>query len=90
LTEAVRRVVMKVLNEGQWDRSVRMLVGIVLVVAGWMLALNTLGVALFVIGAIAFGTGIVGWCPAYTLFGVSTVKTAAGHCPHCETGHHQN
>ncbi len=79
---------MKVLNEGQWDRSVRMLVGIVLVVAGWMLALNTLGVALFVIGLTAFGTGIVGWCPAYMLFGISTVKTPAGHCPSCDAEHH--
>ena len=79
---------MKFLNEGQWDRSMRMLAGIVLVAAGWMLALNTLGVALLAIGAIALGTGIVGWCPAYTLFGVSTVKTRAGHCPNCDTEHH--
>jgi len=79
---------MKFLNEGQWDRSMRMLVGIVLVVAGWMLALNTLGVALFAIGAIALGTGIVGWCPVYTLVGVSTVTTPAGHCPSCDSEHH--
>jgi hypothetical protein len=65
-----------------------MLAGIVLVVAGWMLALNALGVALFVIGAIAVGTGIVGWCPAYMLFGISTVKTPAGHYPNCDTEHH--
>ena len=80
---------MKFLNEGQADRAVRMLVGIVLVVAGWMLALNALGVALFVVGAIALGTGIVGWCPAYTLFGISTVKTPAGHCPNCDTERHR-
>jgi hypothetical protein len=36
---------MRFLNEGQSDRAVRMLAGIVLVVAGWMLALNTLSVA---------------------------------------------
>lgn len=78
---------MRFLNEGQSDRAVRMLAGIVLVVAGWMLALNTLSVAFFAIGAIALGTGIVGWCPAYTLFGTSTVKTPAGHCPSCDTEH---
>jgi hypothetical protein len=66
---------MRFLNEGRRDRSIRMLAGIVLVVAGWVLALNTPGVALFAIGAIALGTAIVGWCPAYTLFGISTVKT---------------
>ena len=76
---------MRFLNEGQWDRATRLFAGIVLVVAGWMLALNTLGVALFVTGAIALGTGIVGWCPAYTLFGISTVKTPAGHCHNCDT-----
>jgi Protein of unknown function (DUF2892) len=79
---------MKFLNEGQWDRSMRMLAGIVLVAAGGILALNTLGVALLAIGAIALGTGIVGWCPAYTLFGISTVKTPASHCPNCDAEHH--
>jgi DUF2892 family protein len=79
---------MRFLNEGQSDRAVRMLAGIVLVVAGWMLALNALGVALFAMGAIALGTGIVGWCPAYTLFGISTVKTPASHCPTCDTERH--
>lgn len=80
---------MRFLNEGQWDRSVRMLAGILLVAAGWTLASNALGVALVGFGAIALGTGIIGWCPAYTLLGISTVKTPAGHCPSCETdGHH--
>jgi hypothetical protein len=80
---------MRFLNEGQSDRAVRMLAGIVLVVAGSMLALNTLGVAFFAIGAIALGTGIVGWCPAYTLFGISTVKTPASHCQNRDTEQHQ-
>lgn len=79
---------MRFLNEGQRDRSVRMLAGILLVAAGWMLASNAPGVALFVIGAIVLGTGIIGWCPAYTLFGISTVNTPAGHCPNCETERH--
>jgi DUF2892 family protein len=69
---------MKFLNEGQRDRSMRMLAGIVVVAAGWTLASTALGVALFAVGAIVLGTGIVGWCPAYTLFGISTVKTPAG------------
>jgi hypothetical protein len=80
---------MRSLNEGQWDRSMRMLAGTVLLVAGWMMASNALGIALFATGAIALGTGIVGWCPAYTLFGISTAKTPAGHCPNCDTEHHR-
>jgi hypothetical protein len=49
LIEAIGEVVMKFLNESQRDRSMRMLAGIVLVAAGWILALNTLGVALLAI-----------------------------------------
>ena len=75
-------------NEGQSDRAVRMLAGIALLTAGWLLSLNALGAALFVIGAITLGTGIVGWCPAYSVFGMSTLKTSAGHCPNCRTEHH--
>ena len=74
---------MRFLNEGQWDRSVRMLAGMLLLAAGWTLASSALGVALFVIGAIALGTGIVGWCPAYTAFGLSTRRVADAHCPSC-------
>ena len=80
---------MTFVNEGQSDRAVRMVGGIVLLTAGWLLSLNALGVALFVIGAIALGTGIVGWCPAYSLFGISTPKAPAGHCPNCDSGHHR-
>ena len=80
---------MTFLNEGQSDRGVRMLAGTLLIAAGWMLSLNVLGIALFAIGAIALGTGIVGWCPAYSLLGMSTVKAPTGHCPNCDTQHHR-
>lgn len=76
---------MTFLNESQADRDVRMLGGLVLLSAGWVLAFNLLGIVLFVFGAIALATGLAGWCPAYTLFGISTVKTSASHCPNCDT-----
>jgi len=60
---------MRFLNEGQCDRSVRMLAGILVVAAGWTLASTAFGVALFTIGAIVLGTGVVGWCPVYTRAG---------------------
>ena len=78
---------MTFLNEGRTDRSVRMLAGSLLLAGGWALSLNTVGIVLFVLGAVALGTGIVGWCPAYSLFGLSTVTTPAGHCPNCDTAH---
>jgi hypothetical protein len=65
-----------------------MLAGILLLAAGWVLSLSAFGTALLLIGAIALGTGIVGWCPAYLLFDISTLKSPAGHCPNCISGHH--
>jgi hypothetical protein len=52
------------------------------------MSLNTLGIVLFVLGAVALGTGLVGWCPAYTLFEISTIKTPAGDCPNCDAERH--
>jgi hypothetical protein len=79
---------MSFLNEAAADRGVRMLTGILLIAGGWAVSLSTLGIALSLIGAIALGTGIVGWCPAYSLFHISTLKTAVEHCPNCEPDHH--
>lgn len=70
-------------NESSGDRAVRMVVGILLVAAGWSLTSGLLGAALMIVGAVALGTGIVGWCPAYTAFGLSTRRVAAAHCPSC-------
>ena len=76
-------------NEGQADRGVRMLAGLVLLSAAWMVSFSMLGIVLFAFGATALATGLVGWCPAYTLFGVSTLKTPAGHCPNCDTANRE-
>ena len=62
-------------NEGTWDRGGRAAVGILLIAAGWAgLVSGTLGLVLIAVGAVALGTGIVGWCPAYTVCGISTRK----------------
>jgi len=70
-------------NESSGDRAVRMLVGILLVSAGWSLASGLLGAALMIVGAVALDTGIVGWCPAYKSFGVSTRKTSTAQYSSC-------
>ncbi|MBI1423974.1 MAG: DUF2892 domain-containing protein [Gammaproteobacteria bacterium] len=58
-------------NTGGIDRSLRIIVGLVLIgltvtakigVWGW-------------IGVVPLATGILGWCPAYSLFGIKTCKT---------------
>ena len=80
---------MTFLNEGRADRTARMLGGLLLPSAGWALSFNVLGIVLVTVGAICFATGIVGWCPAYTLFGFSTAKTPADHCSNCAAEHRQ-
>ena len=56
-------------NIGGVDKILRILVGIALI--GWgVYAHNWLGA----IGAIPLLTGLLGWCPLYTLVGMSTKK----------------
>jgi hypothetical protein len=52
----------------------RILAGIALGYAAWITWPAVIGVVFLVIGAVVFVTGLVGWCPAYALFGVSTKK----------------
>jgi hypothetical protein len=55
-------------NEGTLDRAVRVLAGLLLIA----LALTgTIGVWGW-IGVVPLATGLLGWCPAYTLLGFST------------------
>jgi CHASE2 domain-containing sensor protein len=72
---------MAFMNEGTWDRVVRILAGVALGYAAWttwpasvMSRPGAVSIAFLAIGAIAFVTGLVGWCPAYALFDVSTKK----------------
>jgi DUF2892 family protein len=69
------------INEGAWDRIIRIVAGIALGYAAWMtwpasvmLRPGAVSIVFLVIGAAAFVTGVVGWCPAYALFEVSTKK----------------
>ncbi len=56
-------------NVGGIDRALRIIVG--LAVIGWgIYAKNWLGA----IGVIPLFTGLIGWCPLYLPFGLSTKK----------------
>ncbi len=60
-------------NEASWDRILRLVLGaalLVLAVAG--VVTGALGIILGVVGAIFLVTGIVGFCPLYTIFGIRT------------------
>lgn len=64
---------MNFVNEANWDRIVRVLIGIVLLYLGWAGVVGGgLGVFLKVIGFVPLLTGVIGWCPLYSLFKFST------------------
>ncbi|MBP8197940.1 MAG: DUF2892 domain-containing protein [Chromatiaceae bacterium] len=59
-------------NTGTLDRGLRIAAGIALIA---LAATGTVG-AWGWIGVVPLGTGLLGWCPAYTLLGIKTCKTA--------------
>ena len=59
-------------NVGKTDRVVRIIVGVVILALGFWFK-SWLGL----IGIIPILTAMLGWCPAYLPFGISTCKTKA-------------
>ena len=62
-------------NESSVDRIIRLVVGIVALVAAFAVGLGSLGgIILAVVGVVMLVTAAVGFCPLYRLFGVNTCK----------------
>ena len=61
-------------NIGSIDRVLRVLAGIALVVVGFAVLGGTVGIVVGVIGLIPLATGLIGWCPLYSLFKLKTKK----------------
>ena len=57
-------------NVGTLDRTLRICAGLALIVLS---ATGTLGPWGW-IGIVPLATGLIGWCPAYTLLGIKTCK----------------
>lgn len=57
------------LNVGNIDRSTRIVLGLAIGAAGLYFK-SWFGL----IGLVPFGTALVGWCPLYVLFGISTCR----------------
>lgn len=65
-------------NEASWDRIARVILGIVLIYLGFSSVIDGgLGIAVGIFGFIPLITGIVGWCPLYSVFNFRTNKDAA-------------
>ncbi len=69
-------------NEAGWDRLARVVLGVVLLIVGFGLMEAPAGIVVGVVAFVPLLTGLVGWCPLYSVFGFRTNKapteTAAG------------
>jgi len=63
------------INEGSIDRIVRIVAGLVLISLVFIGPQSPWGW----IGLVPLATGLIGWCPAYTLFGIDTCKMKKAH-----------
>lgn len=61
-------------NIGKMDRISRVVIGCALI-AGGVAIPGTTGLIVAAIGLVPLLTGLVGNCPAYSIFGVNTCKT---------------
>ena len=59
-------------NEANWDRIARIVVAMVLLIVGFGVMSGTAGVIVGLVGLVPLLTGLVGWCPLYSLFGFRT------------------
>lgn len=69
-------------NVGSLDRTIRIILGVILLVApflpplaGALAGWGAWKFALTAVGAVLLGTGLTRFCPAYTLFGINTCPT---------------
>jgi len=67
---------MSFVNEASWDRIVRVVLGIVLLYLGWAgVVTGGWGTFFKFVGFVPLLTGLVGFCPLYTLLKFRTNKT---------------
>lgn len=63
------------LNVGGYDRIIRIVLGLALIIGGFFFLTGTVGTIVGVIGLIPLITGLIGWCPLYLSFHFSTRKS---------------
>jgi hypothetical protein len=67
-------------NVGGLDRGIRLVIGIVLIaLAFFHIFTGVAGIIAYVVAGIALVTAILGFCPAWTLFGINTRAPKATH-----------
>ncbi len=64
-------------NEASWDRIARVILGIGLIVGGLTAVGGTTGTIMAAVGLVPLATGLMGWCPVYSIFKIGTSKDDA-------------
>jgi hypothetical protein len=62
-------------NEGTVDRAIRLVIAAVLIGVGLGVVRGPGGIAMAAVGAIPLATGLTGYCPLYTVFGINTRRS---------------
>lgn len=66
---------MAFVNEANWDRALRVIAGLALLILGWGgFVTGTLGTVFKYLGFLPLITGLSGWCALYTVLGIRTKK----------------
>lgn len=68
----------KLVNEGSVDRALRVVLGIALVLIGFVAVGGGAGTVIGVIGFVPILTGLSGWCPLYSVLGINTCRRQVG------------
>ncbi len=61
-------------NQGIIDRGIRLVAAAILIGVGLGVVRGPGGIAMAVVGVIPLLTGLSGFCPLYTLFGIDTSR----------------
>lgn len=60
-------------NLAAWDRTLRIVLGLGMLYLGWSdLVDGVWAIALVIFAWVPLLTGILGWCPVYSILGIST------------------
>ncbi len=63
-------------NEASWDRIARVALGVALIIGGIAAVGGTGGYIMAAVGLIPLVTGLVGWCPIYSILRTGTKPDA--------------
>ena len=66
---------MEYTNDAGWDRALRVVLGLFMIYVGWFVLGDGLLAAVFkIFGFVPLITGLIGWCPFYSLLGTPTKR----------------